>query len=72
MEIAMTPFERLVEFLPYIIPIVLIELVLIIIALVDLVRREKARYMPKWAWALIIIFIQFFGAIGYLIFGREE
>jgi Phospholipase_D-nuclease N-terminal len=72
MEIVQTPLEQLMQYLPYIIPIVLIELVLIIIAIVDLVRREKVRYIPKWAWALIIIFIQFFGAIGYLIFGREE
>ena len=72
MGTVMTPFKQFVQYLPYIIPIVLIELLLIIIALLDLVRREKARYIPKWAWALLIIFIQFFGAIGYLIFGREE
>jgi hypothetical protein len=72
MEIIQTPLEQVMQYLPYLIPIVLIELVLIIIAIVDLVRREKVRYIPKWAWALIIIFIQFFGAIGYLIFGREE
>ena len=72
MEIVQTPLEKLVEFLPFVIPIVIIVLVLIVIALVDLVHREKTRYLPKWAWALLIIFIQFFGAIGYLIFGREE
>jgi hypothetical protein len=72
MDTVMTPLQRLVEFLPYIIPIVLLELLLIIIALVDLVRREKTRYLPKWAWVLLIIFIQFFGSIGYLIFGRED
>lgn len=72
MDAVVTPLQKLVEFLPYIIPIVLLELLLIIIALVDLVRREKTRYLPKWAWAILIIFIQFFGSIGYLIFGRED
>jgi hypothetical protein len=72
MEIAQTPFEQLVQFLPYLIPILLIELVLLVIALVDLVRREKTRYLPKWAWALLIIFIQIIGPIAYLIVGREE
>jgi hypothetical protein len=72
MDTVTTPLQKLVEFLPYIIPIVLLELILIVIALVDLVRREKARYLPKWAWAILIIFIQFLGAIGYLIFGRED
>jgi predicted tellurium resistance membrane protein TerC len=72
MDTVMTPFQQFVQYLPYIIPIVLAELLLIIIALVDLARREKVRYIPKWAWALLIIFVQFIGAIGYLIFGREE
>jgi hypothetical protein len=72
METALTPFEQLVQFLPYLIPILLIELVLLVIALVDLVRREKTRYLPKWTWALLIIFIQIIGPIAYLIVGREE
>jgi hypothetical protein len=72
METALTPLEQLVQFLPYLIPILLIELVLLVIALVDLVRREKTRYLPKWAWALLIIFIQIIGPIAYLIVGREE
>jgi hypothetical protein len=72
MEIVQTPLDQLLHYLPYIIPIILVELVLVIICIVDLVRREKVRYIPKWAWALIIIFIQIFGAVGYLIFGREE
>jgi hypothetical protein len=68
----MTALQKLTEFLPYIIPIVVLELILIIVALVDLIRREKTRYLPKWAWVILIIFIQFFGSIGYLIFGRED
>jgi hypothetical protein len=68
----MTALQKLVEFLPYIIPIVLIELILMIIALVDLIRREKTRYLPKWVWALLILFFQLFGPIGYLILGRED
>ena len=68
----MSSLQSLTEFLPYIIPVVLLELILIIIALVDLVRREKTRYLPKYAWVLLILFVQFFGSIGYLIFGREE
>jgi len=60
------------EFLPYLIPVILLEWVLMIIALVDLVRREKTRWLPKWVWAIIVVFIQIFGPIAYLILGREE
>lgn len=59
------------EYLPLLIPIFLIELVLVVIALTDLLRRDKVRGQ-KWAWALVILFIHIFGPIGYLIFGREE
>ncbi len=58
--------------LPYLIPVILLELILLIIAVADLVRREKTRYLPKWAWALIVIFIQLIGPIVYFIIGRED
>ena len=63
--------ENLTEYLPLLIPVILIELVLLLIALIDLLRRKKTRG-PKWAWALAILFIQIFGPIAYLIFGKGE
>ena len=63
--------ENIMEYLPLLIPVILIELTLLVIALIDLLRREKTRG-PKWAWALAILIIQIFGPIAYLIFGREE
>jgi hypothetical protein len=65
-------YANITGFLPYLIPVLLLEWVLMIIAIVDLIKREKTRGLPKWAWALIVIFIQIFGPIVYLIFGREE
>ena len=42
-----------------------------VVALVDLVRRERVRG-PKWAWALVIVFFNLIGPVVYLLFGREE
>jgi hypothetical protein len=72
MEIAMTPLDKLLQYLPYIIPIVLLQLILMIVALVDLIRREKPRFLPKWAWAIVIVLGELLGPIVYLIFGRGE
>ncbi|OGO61569.1 MAG: hypothetical protein A2032_04925 [Chloroflexi bacterium RBG_19FT_COMBO_49_13] len=72
MEPITASFEKLTEFLPYIIPLVLLQLTLMIVALVDLVHREKTRWFPKWIWALVIILGELIGPIIYLIFGREE
>ncbi len=68
----MSTTSKLLEFLPYLIPVILLELILLIIAAVDLIRREKTRYLPKWAWALIVIFIQILGPIVYFVIGRED
>jgi hypothetical protein len=72
METTLTPFEEIVKYLPFLIPVILLELTLMVIAVVDLIRREKTRWLPKWAWALIVIFIQLIGPIVYLLVGREE
>ena len=63
--------EKIIEYLPLLIPVILIELVLLLIALIDLLRRQRTRGQ-KWAWALAIVFIQIFGPIAYLVFGRIE
>jgi hypothetical protein len=63
--------DMLRELLPFLIPIVVLEIALMVVALVDLVRRERTRG-PKWAWAIVIIFLNLIGPIVYLILGREE
>ena len=72
MEIVITPWEKFLSYLPYIIPIVLLQLILMIVALLDLFRREKTRFLPKWAWTIVIVLGELIGPIVYLIFGREE
>ncbi len=72
MEIVTTPWEKLLQYLPFLIPVILLELILLIVAVIDLARREKVRYLPKWGWALVVVFIQIIGPIAYFILGREE
>jgi bacteriorhodopsin len=52
-------------------PILLIEIALMIVALVDLARRERTRG-PKWIWAVVIVLLNLVGPILYFVFGREE
>jgi hypothetical protein len=63
--------EELLRLLPLLAPLVVIQLALLILGLVDLARRERTRG-PKWAWALVIVFISMIGPIVYFLFGREE
>lgn len=49
-----------------------LELALDVLALVVLVRTPKERVtMPKWGWALLIIFINLIGSILFLAIGRR-
>jgi len=52
-------------------PIIIIQIALIIFTLLKL-TKDKVKYLPKWGWALIILFINLFGPIIYLIIGRER
>ena len=62
---------QLKQYIPLLIPVVLIELGLMITALVDLVRRAQTRG-PKWAWASLIVLINFIGPIIYFVAGRKD
>jgi uncharacterized membrane protein YhaH (DUF805 family) len=63
--------ELIKQYLPLLIPVVLIQLALMITALVDLIRRAQTRG-PKWAWALVIVLINFIGPIIYFVAGRKD
>jgi Phospholipase_D-nuclease N-terminal len=69
MEQINTPLRLI---LPFIIPLLLLQLILMIIALVDLRKREKVRWIPKWGWVIIIILGELLGPILYFVLGREE
>ncbi|MBU4510801.1 PLD nuclease N-terminal domain-containing protein [bacterium] len=64
--------EFIKEYGLLVLPLILINLVLIFICLKDLFKREKVTGNNKWLWAGIIIFIQFFGPVLYLVFGKKE
>lgn len=71
MEPIVSPLDKVLQILPYLAPIILLQLILAIICLVDLARREMTRG-PKWLWVLLVIFIQMLGPLAYLIIGRKE
>jgi hypothetical protein len=59
------------QILPYLLPILVIQVILRIVALIDLVKKPATRG-PKWMWALIIIFLNIIGPVIYFVAGRKE
>ncbi len=64
-------FDELTRYIPFLIPVFILQVGLALVALIDLLRRERTRG-PKWVWLLVILFVNLFGPIIYLLFGREE
>ena len=64
--------EKGLEILKILWPILVFQFLLFLWAIIDLIKRKQTKALPKWAWVLIVIFVNFFGPIIYLIFGRGE
>lgn len=60
------------ELLPILIPLVIIEWTLAIVALIHVIRHPNYRFGNRIMWILIVLFVQFIGPIVYFLFGRGE
>jgi hypothetical protein len=63
--------KTLLNMLPLLIPLFIIQMALMVISLVDVIRRERVRG-NKVVWIVIIVLVNIIGPIIYLLFGRQE
>lgn len=64
-------FNDLMPYLPLLIPIILIDLGLKIVALLDILKQPKLRG-PKWLWIVIAVGVNLIGPILYFTLARED
>lgn len=64
--------KELVTYLPFLIPVFIIQIGLMVIALINLFKNEKVKILNKPIWILIILFVNLIGPIIYLLFGRDD
>lgn len=64
--------EIIIEYLPFLIPLVLVSMTLAITALIHVLRHPNYKFGNKIIWAIIVLFVQFIGPIVYFIFGKGE
>ncbi len=60
------------EALPFLIPLLILQVVLLVVALVDLVKRERVRGGNKVIWGVVIVLVNIIGPVVYLLAGRLE
>lgn len=59
------------RYLPLILPIVALQLILLIAALRDIMKR-KSTHGSRQMWIFIVVFINILGPVLYFVFGRKE
>jgi phospholipase D-like protein len=61
------------EILPFLIPLLILQLALLVTGLYDLTRPERrVRGGNKVIWGLVIVLGQLIGPLIYFLFGRED
>jgi hypothetical protein len=61
------------DLLPFLIPLAVLQLALMVIGLYDLTRPERrVKGDNKWIWGIVIVVVNLFGPLIYFLFGREE
>lgn len=67
-----TNVDVLIEYLPFLIPIAILQVGLAIFSAVHVIRHPHYRFGNQVMWLLIVLFIQFIGPLIYFVFGRGD
>ena len=65
-------FSQITEYLPFLIPLIIAEWTLAIVALVHVLKHPKYRFGNKVIWILLVLFVQIIGPVVYFAFGRGD
>jgi len=72
MEGYIMDLTMLKEYMPFLIPLIILQFILSITALIHVLRHPHYRFGNKVMWILIVMFIQFIGPALYFAVGRGE
>lgn len=64
--------QILIDNLPLLLPIIIIELTLAFSALFHVLRHPQYRFGNRLLWSVIVLFVQFLGPVIYFVFGRGD
>lgn len=64
--------SELVKYLPVLVPVILIEMILMVTAVIHIVRHRSFRFGNMAVWLCIVIFIQIIGPVLYFTIGRGD
>ena len=63
--------SKLLDFLPLLIPVIILDFGLKIYCIVKIFTEGVAN-LSKWGWFFIVLLVNLFGSIAFLIAGRKK
>lgn len=64
--------EQLMEYLPVLLPVFIIQLTLAITALIHVIKHPHYRFGNQVVWAVVVLFVSLIGPILYFTLGRGD
>lgn len=64
--------EVFVKMMPLLIPILILDVALAIIAVIHVLRHQQYRFGNRTFWLVIVIVLLLFGPLIYFVFGKGE
>lgn len=65
-------FNFPLEYLAFLIPIIIIEWILVITALVHIFKHQTYKVGNRVVWVIVVLVFQLIGPIIYFVFGRSD
>lgn len=63
---------KIADMLPLLIPIIILQFGLQIYCIIDLIKRKRVQYLPKWIWFFIVIIFSLIGVATYITSRGED
>ena len=64
--------DQIIEFLPFLIPLALVQYALLGYALYHILTHSTYKVGNRITWVIVTLLFNFIGPILYLVFGRED
>ncbi len=66
------PITQISEYLPFLIPIAIVELALAVTALIHVLRHKNYRFGNRVFWVIVVLIVEIIGPILYFTVGKAD
>ncbi len=64
--------EQIMQYLPFLIPVIILEFALMISALIHVLRHDRYKFGNRVLWVIIVVVVGIIGPILYFALGRSD